>query len=207
MPAFDPIDRNESLPARVTIALYRISQAIHYIFRQHGENLGLSPAQIQALLFLRYARPGIRTIGGLAIRLGISYATSSQVTDALERKRLVLRRALPEDRRTVTLHLTDAGEQQAEALNNILQEIETAITSLPESDQQALQRATQAIVLQLQKKGYIQVYEMCWNCAFFQRNAHPEDPQKPHHCTFVNAPLPEAETILECPDFVSIERR
>ena len=202
MSAFDPSHRNESLPARVTIALYRISQTIHHIFREHGENLGLSPAQIQALLFLRYARPGVRTIGGLATRLGTSYATSSQVADALERKRLVLRQALPEDRRTVTLHLTQEGEQKAEALNHILQEIETAITSLPESDQQSLQRAAQAIVRRLQQRGYVQVYEMCWNCTFFRRNAHPEDPQRPHHCAFVDAPLPEAETRLECPDFV-----
>ncbi len=207
MPAFDPVDRNQSMPARVTIALYRISQVIQRIFREQGESLGLSPSQIQALLFLRYARPGIRTIGGLAERLGTSYATSSEVADALERKRLLLRQPMPQDRRTVTLQLTEEGKEKTKMLENVLQEIESSIASLSESDQEVLQRAAQAIVLQLQKKGYVQVYEMCWNCAFFRRNAHPEDPQRPHHCTFVNTPLPEAETILECPDFVPIERR
>jgi len=74
MSAFATAERNESLPARVTVALYRISQTMNHMLRARGEAAGLSPAQIQALLFLKYARPGVRTIGGLAERLGATYA-------------------------------------------------------------------------------------------------------------------------------------
>lgn len=202
MSAFDPRRRRDTPAGTTAIALYRISQAIGHLLRARGEAAQLSPAQIQALLFLQYARPGVRTMGGLAERLAATYATASGVADALERKQLVKRKPLAEDQRTITLALTAKGNREAEALEDVLDEVEAAIEALPEADQRALARATQAIVRRLQEAGHVKVYEMCWGCQFFQRNAHPGDPRGPHHCAFVDAPLLEPNTYLECPDFV-----
>ncbi len=201
---FDPRHRNTP-GGRITIALYRIAQAIERLFREQGKTHRLSPAQIHALLFLRYVRPGVRTVGGLADRLGVTYATSSGVADALERKRLIKRVPLPEDQRVITLRLTPKGKGEAEALEGVLDEIEAAVSVMSQAEQAALLRATQAIVLRLQSAGYVRVYEMCWGCQFFRRDAHPDDPRGPHHCAFVDAPLPEPNTYLECPDFVPPE--
>lgn len=201
---FNPAARAESLPGAITIALHRIAQAMGRMLRLRGETEGLSPAQIQALLFLRYARPGVRTIGGLAQRLAVSYATASGIADALERKGLLRRRPLESDRRTVTLHLTRKGLARAGNLEDVLDEIEAAVASLPAAEQRALLRATQAIVGRLQAAGFVHVYEMCWGCQFFRRDAHPDDPRGPHHCAFVDAPLAEPDTFLECPDFIPV---
>lgn len=204
MPTFNPRQRRDSHAGQATTALYRISQAINHVFRERGTARKLSAAQIQTLLFIRYARPGVRTIGGLAQRLTTTYATASGVVDALESKRLVERHPLPEDQRTVTLHLTDTGVQEAEALENVLDEVEQAIAELSEAEQQVFIRAAQSIVQRLQSAGHVQVYEMCWNCHFFRKNAHPDDPSGPHHCTFIDAPLPEPNTYFECPDFIAV---
>lgn len=202
MKPFDPRHRAETPSGALTIAFYRIAQAIEHMLRRRGEATQLSPAQVQTLLFLKFARPGVHTIGGLAQRLMSTYATASGVADALERKGLVKRAPLAEDRRTITLSLTAKGKRQAEALEDVLDEIEAAIAALSPEEQNALLRATQTIVRRLQEAGHVSVYEMCWHCQFFRRNAHPDDPRGPHHCAFVDAPLPEADTYLECPDFV-----
>jgi DNA-binding MarR family transcriptional regulator len=178
---------------------------MNYLLRERGKVRGLSPAQIQTLLFLKYARPGVRTIGGLADRLVVSYATASDVADALERKRLLQRNPLPTDQRVVMLALTEQGEHESAMLEDVLDEIENAVAALPDTDQEALVRATQSIIRYLQVRGYVKVYEMCWGCQFFRRNAHPDDPRGPHHCAYVDAPLPEQNTYLECPDFTPIE--
>lgn len=204
MSSFNPKHRNTT-GGQISVALYRITQAIDLLLRERGKALRLSPAQIQSLLFLKYARPGVRTIGGLANRLGVTYATSSGVADALERKRLIKRTPLPEDQRVITVGLTPKGESKAELLEDVLDEIESAVNALPDAEQAALLRATQAIVRHLQNAGYVKVYEMCWGCQFFQMDAHPDDPRGPHHCAFMDAPLPEPNTYLECPDFVPTE--
>ena len=201
---FNP--KHRSTPgSQISIVLYRIAQAIDLLMRERGKVMGLSPTQIQSLLFLRYARPGVRTIGGLANRLGVTYATSSGVADALERKHLIQRVPLPEDQRVIMLGLTPQGESKAEMLGDVLDEIEAAVNSLPDAEQAALLRATQTIVRRLQTAGYVRVYEMCWGCQFFRRHAHLNDPRGPHHCAFMDAPLPEPNTYLECPDFVPVE--
>jgi DNA-binding MarR family transcriptional regulator len=206
MPSFNPKHRYTT-GGQITIALYRIMQAMAHLLRERGKDTGLSPAQIQALLFLKYVRPGARTIGGLAQRLAVTYATASGVADALERKRLVRRAPEPEDQRVVTLGLTPEGQREVEALEDVLDEIEAAVNALPEAEQSALLRATQAIVRRLQRAGYVKVYEMCWHCQFFRQDAHPSDPRGPHHCAFMDAPLPEPDTYLECPDFVPAETK
>ncbi len=202
---FNPKQRN-TLGGRITIALYRITQAIEHIFRERGKVTRLSPTQIQSLLFLKYARPGVRTIGGLANRLGVTHATSSGVADALEHKRLIKRTPLPEDQRVITLRLTPKGEDEAGMLEDVLDEIEAAVNALPEAEQTALLHAAQSIVRRLQQAGYVKIYEICWGCQFFRKDAHPDDPRGPHHCAFMDAPLPEPQTYLECPDFVPAEK-
>ncbi|MCL6509770.1 MAG: MarR family winged helix-turn-helix transcriptional regulator [Anaerolineae bacterium] len=204
MSVFDPKQRN-TLGGQIGIALYRVSQAIDFLLRERAKTMRLSPAQIQALLFLKYARPSVRTIGGLAERLRVTYATSSGIADALERKRLLRRVASPADRRVTTLGLTPKGAGKAALLEDVLDEIEAVVNDLPAAEQAALLRATQAVARRLQSAGYVRIYEMCWGCQFFRKDAHPDDPGGPHHCAFVDAPLPEPNTYFECPDFVPTE--
>lgn len=48
----------------------------------------------------------------------------------------------------------------------------------------------------LQQTGHIRVYETCWNCQFFRKDTHSDEPRGCHHCTFVDAPLAEPNPIL-----------
>lgn len=205
MSSFDPRYRKDNIPGNITIALYRIGQAVGIMLRCKGLEYGLSPTQVQALLFLSYARPGVRTIGGLAQRLGCTLATASGVADALERKGLAVREPWPQHRRTITLRLTPEGAALVEQVDDALDGLEAIVRELPTEEQAGLSRATQHTVRRLAERGHVVVYEMCWGCGFFRPNAHPDDPAGPHHCAFMDAPLPEANTYTECPDFVPAE--
>ncbi len=198
---FNPRLRSERFSGQIAIALFRIAQGVQVMVRRSGQALGLSPAQTQALLFLAYARPGVHTIGGLAQRLQATMATASEVADALERKGLVVREPRPEDHRIIGLRLTGAGRRRAADLEGMLDDLEAAVAELPPDDQEHLHRILQHIVRRMVEKRLVVVYEMCWGCAFFRPMAHPDDPAAPHHCAFMDAPLPDAHTYTECPDF------
>lgn len=146
-------------------------------------------------------------MGGLAKGMALAYPTTSAMVDALERKGLVQRQALESDRRTISLHLTPEGETLSGNLENLLDELEQAIQSLPQAQQEALNQAARQIVYRLNAAGYIHLHEMCWHCQFFRQNAHPNDPHRPHHCAFMDAPLAEADTYLDCPDFHPVTER
>lgn len=205
MSAFNPRVRSERRSGQIAIALYRIAQSIKIMLRRAGQVYGLSAAQVQALLFLAYARPGVRTIGGLAQRLGTTLATVSEVVNALEHKGLVVRESWPADHRVIGLHLSGAGQQRVADLEHLLDDLEAVVEDLLPAEQESLHRALQDLVRRLAGEGYVVIYEMCWGCSFFRPNAHPENPAAPHHCAFMDAPLPEGDTYTECPDFVPRE--
>lgn len=203
MSPFDPRFRRTSAE-RSTVALYRIAQAIEALFRKRGKAARLTPTQIDTLLFLKYARPGVRTVGGLAQRLGVTYATASVVADGLERRGLVARRVAGPDLRVVGLALTEQGALRVTELEGALDGLLAAIGELTANEQAYFDRMLQVLVRSLQRAGAVQVYEMCWGCQFFRPNAHPDDPVAPHHCAFVDAPLADGDTTFECPDFVPV---
>jgi DNA-binding MarR family transcriptional regulator len=200
MNALNPKNRF-SPPGKITIALYRIAQAIQNIVRHRAAALGLSGLQLQSLLFLRYGRPAARTMGGLAQHLHVGYPAASEVVDALEKKRLARRVTDVQDRRITRLSLTTKGLAEAEALENLLDDVEDIIAALPPAEQAVLERSTQAIIRRLVERGVVHVADMCRYCQFFRPHAHPDQPDAPHHCAYIDAPLPESETYWECPDF------
>jgi hypothetical protein len=42
---------------------------------------------------------------------------------------------------------------------------------------------------------------MCVYCRFFRPYAHPDDPEQPHHCAFVNAPFGDRALRVDCPEY------
>ncbi|MGB9738635.1 MAG: MarR family transcriptional regulator [Chloroflexus aggregans] len=206
MSPFDPSHRRTPTE-RSVIALYRIAHAIEVLLRQRGKAVRLTTTQIDTLLFLKYARPGVRTVGGLAQRLGVSYATASVVVDGLERRELVARHGLQNDLRVVRLRLTEKGEAQLAEIEGALDGLQAALTELTPNEQAYLDSMLRTVVRSLQRIGAVHVYEMCWGCQFFRAYAHPDNPAAPHHCAFVDAPLADNETRFECPDFVPMPER
>lgn len=73
----------------------------------------LSPVQLQAVAVLAVA--SVR-VGELADRLGLAESSVTRLVDRLEGHRLVVRRVLPTDRRSIAVELTPAGRRVAEAV-------------------------------------------------------------------------------------------
>ena len=98
-------------PAREAIvSLHRVSS----IHREAGNEIfsrfGLAPAAAEVLITLRtFEPPYRRTPSELAAAILISPGGLSKLLPDLEGRGLVLRRRNPEDRRSVTIELTDGG--------------------------------------------------------------------------------------------------
>jgi DNA-binding MarR family transcriptional regulator len=75
----------------------------------------------------------------IALDLGVTARTITTMVDALERERLVERVPDPNDRRAISLVLTDAGEEAVPRIQAALDEISASVTTpLSESDQDSL---------------------------------------------------------------------
>jgi DNA-binding MarR family transcriptional regulator len=103
------------LDHRLGYVLRRAQVAVFQDFFQAMGALDVSPAQYSALVVIE-RNPGL-TQTQVADALGIKKANFVAMIKELERRGLARREAMPHDRRSFALHLTDKGEALARKLH------------------------------------------------------------------------------------------
>lgn len=134
----------------------------------------------------------------LADLLAVSQPTASDAISALVEKGLVEKRR-GSDRRVQLGVLTAAGRDAAASTSEWPDALLEAVDALDPSDQAAFLRGLSSMIATLQRRGRIPVQRMCVSCRFFRESVH-EDPERPHHCAFVDAPFGDRELRLDCAD-------
>jgi DNA-binding MarR family transcriptional regulator len=198
MRANDPLPPDEPLDRRVTTGLAKIGIALKQQAWAEAGGRGLTPTQGQVLALLRANSGGLR-LGALADQLGVTSATTSDSVAALHRKGLVAKEPTAGDGRGVVVILTPTGSREAAATAAWPDFLLEAVGELSTPEQATFLRALVAMIRTLQEKGRIPVARMCVSCRFFRPYQH-DDPARPHHCAFVDAPFGDAELRLDCPD-------
>jgi DNA-binding MarR family transcriptional regulator len=194
----DPLPPDRPLAQRVTTGLAKVGIALKQQAWAEAGGRGLTPTQGQVLALLR-ANPGGLRVGALSQQLGVTQPTASDSVAALQRKGLVAKTPLAGDGRGVVVRLTPAGVREAAAAAAWPDFLLETVEELSAAEQAAFLRALVTMIRTLQENGRIPVARMCVSCRFFQPFRH-EDPARPHHCAFVDAPFGDDELRLDCPD-------
>jgi DNA-binding MarR family transcriptional regulator len=173
------------------------------VLRQHAwqerEQSGLTPTQGQILALVRARGRESVSLSDLARGLGVTAATASDAVSTLARKGLVAKVHAADDRRRLAVRLTAAGERLAERSGLWPDFLLETVEALAPDEQAAFLRGLTKMIHSLQERGRIPVARMCVSCRYFQPNVHP-DPERPHHCAFVDAPFGDRELRLDCAD-------
>lgn len=159
---------------------------------------GLTPTQAQILALLRAEDAPMR-LSAIADGLGVTPPTASDAVSALVTKRLVIKARARQDARAIGVRLTAAGRRLADEAAGWPDALMNVVADLTPAEQGALLRGLVKLIRGLQVRGEIPVARMCVTCRYFRARAHP-DPDAPHHCEFVDAPLGDRTLRLECGD-------
>jgi DNA-binding MarR family transcriptional regulator len=201
MPTDDGLPPDQPLDRRVTIGLAKIGIALKQQAWADAGGRGLNPTQGQILALLRASPHGLR-LGALAEQLGVTAATTSDSVTALQRKGLITKVPIAGDGRGVVVRLTPTGSREAAAAAAWPDFLLEAVDELSAAEQATFLRALVAMIRTLQEKRRIPVARMCVSCRFFRPFMH-DDPARPHHCAFVDAPFGDGELRLDCTDHIT----
>ncbi|MRR16281.1 MAG: MarR family transcriptional regulator [Deltaproteobacteria bacterium] len=129
--------------------IFLIGQARHRLMTRLDQALmeaaGITAAQSGALYYLKENDGCLFT--ELSRALGLDKSAITGLVDRLAGKGLVERRALPSDRRSMSIALTDAGRAAAARCLKITKEFNSAITEgLSERETESLSKALQKII-------------------------------------------------------------
>ncbi|WP_409178928.1 MarR family winged helix-turn-helix transcriptional regulator [Brevibacillus fortis] len=198
---FDPQQRKENRSARIMMALFRMSQAIKKVTQAESDEQGLSPVQIQALLFTLYTRSDASSIGNFAKAIGTSHVTAVKIINGLVTKGHITKVAKKEDRRVTLLQLTAKGKEVASSLEKWGHTLEEALHSIPDEILEDFEIGLGSVITAMQRRGYLVVAEPCLGCMHFRPNTG--DSNAPHYCAFMEKYLTHEASLKECPEHLS----
>jgi DNA-binding MarR family transcriptional regulator len=105
--------------------LHKASRQLSVYLEGHTRELGVSPGESHMIAYLRSYAPA--PVGELVRVFGMKQSTLTSMLDRLERDGFLRREVNPGDRRSLLIHVTDAGVELAEQLTAQLTRLETEI--------------------------------------------------------------------------------
>jgi DNA-binding MarR family transcriptional regulator len=190
--AFDPQWQVGSPTGKIVAALERISQAFRVLLCKQAGMKGLSPIQVQLLLFIRFHLPRYCTVSYLAREFGLTKATVSDSVKVLAAKGLVSRQTQPADGRSYTLALTETGNELAEKASHFAGPLSEPVGTLAAPQQEALLESLITVIGQLTQTGIIHTPRMCYSCRF-----HSQDAGR-YYCQLLGEEHLPAQLRLDC---------
>ncbi|MBC9798495.1 MarR family winged helix-turn-helix transcriptional regulator [Sinomicrobium weinanense] len=196
---FDPDFQHLSTAHKIVVALERISEAFRVLLWEESKSFGLSPTQIQILIFLNYHDEGKRKVSYIAREFNMTKATVSDSVKVLEQKKLITKEYLPHDTRSYIIHLSETGKAIAEKTALFTQEIQKPVQRLPPAHKEGLLRSLMDIIHHLNKSGVITIQRMCFSCRYYSGKGNA------HYCNLLQTPLTDSELRVDCPEHELIE--
>lgn len=184
--------------ARIVELVDRLSRIAHML--QFAD--GLNPAQWEALRFVASANRMSCSPGALAAFMGSTKGTVSQTLKALEVKGLIERKRTPDDRRSVKITITPAGETALKS--DPLGAIHDALGTCSEGEQVKLVDGMERLLSAVQQSGGTSEFGRCADCVHYQPEACSETNSIGCRCAVSGELFTALETDKICADFSRI---
>lgn len=188
--------QNSSTESKIIAAFERISQAFRVLLWNECTKHGLSPIQVQVLIFVLYQNRSKSRVSYLASEFNMTKATMSDTVKALGLKGLIEKEVDPNDSRSYSISLTTKGRKIAEETSLFSGEILIAINKLYPEDKENLLLSLISIIHHLYKTDIIAIQRMCLTCVHFIKG----DTDHAHFCKLLNVELQPKELRVDCPE-------
>tara|TARA_R100001143_G_C3360417_1_gene135085 strand:- start:4455 stop:5072 length:618 start_codon:yes stop_codon:yes gene_type:complete len=195
---FDPDFQNQSVEAKIVVALERLSEAFRTQLWNENKKHNLSPLQIQFLIYLFYHRDSATGVKRLSEEFNVTKPTASEAVRTLLKKGYVEEEPDLSDGRRKNLVLTQKGEQTAHKASFFANKIKQEIAPLEAGQKEVMLSSLLEIIYNLQRTGIIAVDRMCFQCRYFMRS---NDPDEPHYCRLLEKPLKSNDLRIDCPEY------
>lgn len=189
--SFNLSNQNEDVGHKIVSALERISQTFRILLWEEGKKYGVTPIQIQILIFIQFHSQEKCKVSYLAKEFNMAKPTISDTIKTLEEKELVEKKHLTNDSRSYIIQLTKKGKILADLTSNFSSELYQSINTLSTPDKNNLLSSLFDIVHHLNKAGIISIQRMCFTCNFYKFNDH-------HYCELLNIKLKTNDLRLDC---------
>lgn len=191
---FNPDEQNASNNALIIAALERIGESFRVMLWEQAKEHGLSPIQVQCIIFLHTHDESKATVTYLSKEFNVTKATMSEVIKVLSEKKLLVKKDNPEDTRAQVLKLTAQGKKVAAATGAYANVMLGFLDGLSDRQQTGLKTLLLDLIYHLYRNKVITMQRMCLTCTHYaMANNKP-------FCNLLQIPLTPDHLRLDCPE-------
>lgn len=195
---FDPKVQESDLSSKSVVGLERISEVFRVLLWQKSNETGLSPIQIQLLIFIKNHDSSLANVSQLAREFNMKKPTISDAVKVLFQKELITKES-GSDARAYTILLTEKGKSEVDSLKDFGEPVKDILDELDPKEKDALFQSLAKVIFKLNQRGLIDVQRTCFGCRFYEKSSNG------HYCQFIKKSLLENQIRLDCGDFQQID--
>lgn len=192
---FNPEEQQVNLSSKIVAGLERVSQTFKVLLWEKAKQLGLSPIQIQILIFVAYHKSEYNNVSFLAREFNLTKPTISDAIRVLDRKGLILKDHSSSDSRSYSIFLSDRGKEIVGETDDFANPLASQLNDIPVEDRENVFKVLSKLIFELNQKGILTVQRTCFACKFYSKNG----PQ--HYCHLLEKELKHSDIRLDCNEF------
>lgn len=191
--------QQESLTSKIVVGLERLSEVFKVLLWEHAKTIGLSPIQIQILIFVAYHKQTLCNVSHLAKEFNVTKPTVSDAIRVLGKKGYIIKDYSSSDSRSYSILLSDLGKKTVVTTENFANPIRNQLDTIQKNELESLYNSLSNLVYQLNRNGVLTVQRTCFGCKFYNKS-HDKD-----YCDLMQKELLPTEIRLDCPEYEKIE--
>lgn len=195
--SFNPKNQEQDLTSKVVVGLEKISEVFRVLLWERAKETGLSPIQIQLLIFINNHDSSLANVSHLSREFNLKKPTVSDAIKVLYQKELI-QKEVGSDARAYTILLTSQGRKLVEKLELFDTGLRQSIDKLKKSEKDHFFNGLVSLISDLNKAGIIGVQRTCHACKFLDKKGSN------HYCRYIQKELLESEIRLDCNDYQPI---
>ncbi|PWK17410.1 MarR family winged helix-turn-helix transcriptional regulator [Xanthomarina spongicola] len=192
---FNPDFQNQNTSSKIIVALERISESFKVLLWDKAKEFGLSPIQIQILIFVAYHKLELCNVSHLSKEFNITKPTISDAVRALLNKGYIEKDFSSSDSRSYSILLTPAGKDIIKKTEDFANPIKSKLDSIEENRLNDLFHTLSQVIYKLNQTGILTVQRTCFGCKFYKES------HGTHYCNLLEKELQNSDIRIDCPEF------
>ena len=192
---FNPKKQEEDIASKIIAGLERVSEVFKVLLWEKTKLVGLSPIQIQILIFIKYHNDNLCNVSHLAKEFNITKPTVSDAIKVLGKKALIVKDYSNSDNRKYSISLSALGNDIVSKTYDFSNPLKKHIDNFSNTELERLFGTLSQLIYKLNRTGILKVQRTCFGCKYYQKNKDID------YCNLLQKELSNQEIRLDCPEY------
>lgn len=192
---FNPSGQENNISSKIIVGLERISEVFKILLWEKAKLVGLSPIQIQILIFITYHKQEFCNVSHLAKEFNITKPTVSDAVRILDKKGIIVKDFSRVDNRSYSIRPSNTGKKIVAQTENFAEPLKNQLEGTSQNNLENLFETLSRLIYQLNRNGILTVQRTCYGCT------HYDNKKNKDYCKLLDKELLNSEIRLDCSEY------